>query len=99
MIAIPIIVVDPFDVALTTASSIDFVPFEKFSHSKTPAGPFQTIVLALSITGENSFMLAGPISKPYNLPIKISQKEIKYNHLVIRYTSCKITCDKWGAFC
>lgn len=69
MIAIPIIVVDPFDVALTTASSIDFVPFEKFSHSKTPAGPFQTIVLALSMTGENSFMLAGPISKPYNLPI------------------------------
>jgi len=38
-------VVDPAAVASTIASIIDFVPFAKFSNSKTPGGlPTSTIV-------------------------------------------------------
>ena len=45
----PIMVIVPRDVVSTTLSIKLFVPLLKFSNSKTPAGPFHTIVFALLI--------------------------------------------------
>src|SRR5215469_16835076 len=45
-----------------TASAIFFVPFANASISKTPIGPFHTIVRAASISLVNSSIVFGPIS-------------------------------------
>src|SRR6266704_7222411 len=47
-----------------TAWAILMVPREKGSSSKTPIGPFHTMVLAFLISAEKSAMLFGPMSKP-----------------------------------
>mmetsp|Transcript_75871 Transcript_75871/g.181496 ORF Transcript_75871/g.181496 Transcript_75871/m.181496 type:complete len:225 (+) Transcript_75871:301-975(+) len=47
-----------------TASSNALVPLEKLSNSKTPAGPFQTTVLASFTFVAKSSMLFGPQSMP-----------------------------------
>ena len=57
----------------TTASISALVPLAKLSNSKTPAGPFQTMTLALPITSLNNSIDLGPASKPIQLsgiPIK-----------------------------
>ena len=58
----PIIVVAPFKLA--NVSQIAFVPTANFSTSNTPAGPFQTTVLAPSSSFANNALVLGPQSKP-----------------------------------
>mmetsp|Transcript_21004 Transcript_21004/g.47989 ORF Transcript_21004/g.47989 Transcript_21004/m.47989 type:complete len:264 (-) Transcript_21004:229-1020(-) len=60
----PMIPLPPFCVSSATASSNDFVPFEKVSNSKTPAGPFQTTVLEPSTTSRKRAIDSGPQSMP-----------------------------------
>ena len=54
----------PFLVTDATAFATSFVPIEKFLNSKTPIGPFQTIVFDLEIIFLNLLTVLGPISKP-----------------------------------
>lgn len=59
------IVTQPFLVTSTTLSIRFFVPLAKFSHSKTPTGPFHTICLALWTASALALALSGPQSKPW----------------------------------
>ena len=56
--------VAPFSVAITMFSRTVFEPTANFSNSKTPTGPFQTIVAALSMTVEKVAMDCSPTSNP-----------------------------------
>jgi hypothetical protein len=60
-----LLVTVPNLVTSTTASITALVPVANFSISKTPTGPFQTIVLARLITSTNILTLSGPQSSPY----------------------------------
>src|SRR5450759_3939564 len=54
----------PFDVAAAIAFATAVVPFENFSISNTPIGPFHKIVFDFSITEENSLIVFSAISSP-----------------------------------
>lgn len=58
------IVVAPLVVTSTTSSIMALVPLENFSHSNTPAGPFQTMTLALRMGSLKASTVFGPMSKP-----------------------------------
>src|SRR6476646_2265885 len=60
----PTMDVAPMLVATATALAISSVPLAKAGISKTPMGPFQTMVLALAISAANEAMVLGPISRP-----------------------------------
>src|SRR5580658_11290415 len=60
----PTMEVAPPDVAAATALAISSVPFAKAGISKTPIGPFQTMVLALAISAAKAAAVFGPISSP-----------------------------------
>src|ERR1039458_3825784 len=47
-----------------TALAMAFVPTANLGNSKTPAGPFQTIVRAVETTSSMAAMDLGPISRP-----------------------------------
>ncbi|EDZ73533.1 hypothetical protein AWRI1631_30710 [Saccharomyces cerevisiae AWRI1631] len=49
---------------LTTSSNKALVPAANFSNSKTPGGPFQTMVLAFATVAANNFLDSGPLSNP-----------------------------------
>src|SRR5690606_37666765 len=50
--------------ASARARAMAIVPSEKASHSKTPMGPFQTMVRALCTAAANSSRVFGPMSSP-----------------------------------
>merc|ERR1712151_170886 len=54
----------PFSVAPTTASIRDFVPVSNLPISKTPIGPFQTMVFDASTAALFKSLDLGPQSKP-----------------------------------
>ncbi|MCY1533556.1 hypothetical protein D9M68_688920 [compost metagenome] len=54
----------PFSVAATTAWAMAFVPFSKFSISKTPIGPFHRMVFESFIIVEKREIVLLPISSP-----------------------------------
>mmetsp|Transcript_9125 Transcript_9125/g.15537 ORF Transcript_9125/g.15537 Transcript_9125/m.15537 type:complete len:256 (-) Transcript_9125:784-1551(-) len=54
----------PLAVVSATASSTAFVPCEKLSNSKTPAGPFQMTVFEARIFSRKRAIEAGPQSMP-----------------------------------
>jgi len=58
----PIMLRAPARVALTTACATALVPPSNGGISKTPIGPFQTIVLASTIFAVNSSTAIAPIS-------------------------------------
>merc|ERR1719461_826116 len=60
----PMIVQPPAEVSATTLSIKALVPLAKLSNSNTPAGPFQTISLALAMTSAKSSLDLGPQSSP-----------------------------------
>merc|ERR1712107_646159 len=62
----PITEMAPFSVASTMLSIITLVPASKAPISKTPMGPFQTMVLDLAIAASFSSIDLGPMSKPRN---------------------------------
>lgn len=56
--------VAPASFALTQASNRLLDPLAKLSNSKTPAGPFQRIVLAFETVEAKSLLDSGPQSSP-----------------------------------
>jgi len=60
----PTMTVDPFLTALMQASSSESDPLAKAGNSKTPAGPFQRIVLASATVFANISFDLGPQSRP-----------------------------------
>ena len=54
----------PFSVAMTMFSKTVLEPTANFSNSKTPTGPFQTMVAARSMTEEKVAMDCSPTSRP-----------------------------------
>ncbi|KAJ1354045.1 hypothetical protein KIN20_010848 [Parelaphostrongylus tenuis] len=66
---IPMIVTAPPEVALTTASIMAFAPFENFTNSKTPGGPFHTTVFARPITLANNYELL--VLRPIHMAQKV----------------------------
>merc|ERR1719512_31460 len=62
----PITEIAPTAVTSTILSIIFLVPASKAPISKTPIGPFQTMVLDLAIAASFSSMDLGPMSKPKN---------------------------------
>mmetsp|Transcript_50371 Transcript_50371/g.104887 ORF Transcript_50371/g.104887 Transcript_50371/m.104887 type:complete len:225 (-) Transcript_50371:773-1447(-) len=60
----PMTVTAPDLVTSTILSIITLVPVSKAAISKTPMGPFQTMVLLLAIVAEFKALLSGPQSRP-----------------------------------
>mmetsp|Transcript_8825 Transcript_8825/g.16107 ORF Transcript_8825/g.16107 Transcript_8825/m.16107 type:complete len:285 (-) Transcript_8825:580-1434(-) len=60
----PMTVTAPDFVTSTILSIITFVPVSKAAISKTPIGPFHTMVLLLAMVFEFKALLSGPQSKP-----------------------------------
>ncbi len=60
----PMMDVAPAAVAAATALATSKVPFAKAGSSKTPMGPFHTIVFALAISATYIAIVLGPMSRP-----------------------------------
>src|SRR5579864_8144967 len=60
----PMMEVAPAVVAAATALATSSVPFANAGISKTPMGPFHTMVLALPISATYAAIVFGPMSKP-----------------------------------
>ena len=56
--------VAPADVAAATARAISSVPLANAGISKTPIGPFHTMVFAFAISAEYAAIVFGPMSSP-----------------------------------
>lgn len=60
----PMMLTAPLAVAAATASASARVPAAKAGISKTPAGPFQTMVFARPTAAAKAAALLGPTSRP-----------------------------------